>query len=145
LAALGLASFFSGQDASDIAIRDEVRADPRLIAGSLSGALSDGDNAGRLANLALSTNTSTLLGNRSIQDYHETIIADLAVEASAALTDHEAASSIYESLMAQREAISGVSLDEEAINLTKYETAYQGAARYLGVVDALTNEIMALL
>lgn len=145
LAALGLASFFTGQDASDIAIRDEVRADPRLIAGSLSGALSDGDNAGRLANLALSTNTSTLLGNRSIQDYHETIIADLAVEASAAFTDHEAASSIYESLMAQREAISGVSLDEEAINLTKYETAYQGAARYLGVVDALTDEIMALL
>lgn len=145
LAALGLASFFTGQDARDIAIHEEIKQDPRLIATSLSGALSDGDNAGRLANLAASTSTSTLLGSRSIQDYHEALISDLAVEASAALTTHEAASAVYESLMAQREAISGVNLDEEAINLVKFETAYQGAARYLGVVDALTNEIMALL
>jgi flagellar hook-associated protein 1 FlgK len=145
LAALGLASFFTGQDARDIAIRDEVRADPRLIAASLSGALNDGDNAGRLANLAADTSTSTLLGGRSIQDYHEALIADLAVEATAALTAHDAANAVYESLVAQREAISGVSLDEEAINLTKFETAYQGAARYLGVVDALTNELLALL
>lgn len=145
LAALGVGSFFTGQDAGDIAIRAELRADPRLIATSLSGALSDGDNAGRIANLAARTSTSSMLGHRSIQDYHEAIISDLAVEASAALTAHEAAYSIYESLVAQREAISGVSLDEEAINLSKFETAYQGAARYLGVVDALTNEIMALL
>ncbi|MFQ5807398.1 MAG: hypothetical protein ACE5I3_13200, partial [Phycisphaerae bacterium] len=101
--------------------------------------------AGRLANLAAGTSTSTLLGGRSIQDYHEALISDLAVEASAALTAHEAANAVYESLVAQRESISGVSLDEEAINLTKFETAYQGAARYLGVVDALTNEVMALL
>ncbi|MFQ5806197.1 MAG: flagellar hook-associated protein FlgK, partial [Phycisphaerae bacterium] len=65
LAALGLASFFSGQDARDIAIRNEVKQDPRLIAASLSGALSDGDNAGRVANLAAGTSTSTLLGGRS--------------------------------------------------------------------------------
>ncbi|MBU0616147.1 MAG: flagellar hook-associated protein FlgK [Planctomycetes bacterium] len=145
LAALGLASFFTGQDARDIDIRDELRADPRLIATSLSGALNDGSNAGLIANLALSTSTSALLGQRSIQDYHEALIADLAVEASAALVDHEAAQAVYEGLYAQREAISGVNLDEEAVNLVQYETAYQGAARYLSVVDSLTDEIMALL
>jgi flagellar hook-associated protein 1 FlgK len=145
LAALGLASFFTGQDARDIGIRDELRADPRLIATSLSGALNDGGNAGRVANLALSTSTSTLLGQRSIQDYHESLIADLAVEASSALVDHEAAQAVYEGLYAQREAISGVNLDEEAVNLTRYETAYQGAARYLSVVESLTDEIMGLL
>lgn len=145
LAALGLASFLSGQDAQDIAVCDAIRTDPRLIATSLTGALNDGDNAGRMANLVLSTSTSTLLGHRSIQDYHEALITDLAVEASAALTDHEAATAVYESLYAQREAVSGVNLDEEAINLSKFQMAYQGAARYLSVVDSLTNEIMALL
>jgi flagellar hook-associated protein 1 FlgK len=145
LAALGLASFFTGQNASDIGIRAELRADSRLIATSLSGALNDGGNAGRLANLALSTSTSALLGERSIQDYHEALVADLAVEASSALVDHEAAQAVYEGLYAQREAISGVNLDEEAVNLAQYETAYQGAARYLSVVESLTDEIMELL
>jgi flagellar hook-associated protein 1 FlgK len=143
LAALGLASFFSGQDASDIAICDQIRGDPRLIAGSLSGELNDGGNAGRLANLAVAT--SALLGNRSIQDYHEALVTDLAVEASAALTTYEAADVVYESLYAQREAISGVNLDEEAVNLAQYQTAYQGAARYLSVVESLTSEIMDLV
>lgn len=145
LAALGLASFFSGQDGGDIAICDEIRSDPRLIAASLTGELNDGDNAGRLANLALSTSTSSLLGHRSIQDYHETLVTDLAVEAAAAFTDHEATEAVYESLYAQREAISGVNLDEEVVNLAQYETAYQGAARYLSVVESLTDEIMNLL
>ena len=145
LAALGVASFFSGQTAEDMAINTGIRGNPSLIASSLTGELNDGDNAGRFAALALNTTTSSLLGNRSIQDYHETLITDLSVETAAALTDSEAAEAVYESLYSQREAISGVNLDEEALNLTKYETAYQGAARYLSVVDSLTDEIMALL
>ena len=88
---------------------------------------------------------TTLLGNRSIQDYHEAIIADLAVEAAAAVTNHEAASTVYEGLYAQREAVSGVSIDEEAINLSKYEQAYQASTRYLAVVDELTSGMMELL
>lgn len=145
LATLGLATFFTGRDAKDIAINSAVRSDPRLIAASLGGELNDGDNAVRIANLALDTKSSVILGNLSIQNYHEALVADLAVEAAAALNDHEAASSVYEGLYAQRESLSGVNLDEEAINLTKYQTAYQGAARYLSVVNSLTAEIMALL
>ncbi len=145
LASLGLASFFTGQDARDIAVRQELHDDPRLMALSLGGALSDGGNAGRLANLALDTSTSTLLSQRSIQDYHETLVTELGVKASAALVDHDAAQAVYEGLYAQREALSGVNLDEEAVNLTRYEMAYQGAARYLSVVDSLASEIMALV
>jgi flagellar hook-associated protein 1 FlgK len=145
LAALGLASFFDGQNANDIRIAEAIENDPRLIAASLSGETNDGDNAGRLANLADGASTSALLGNRSIQDYHETIIADLAVEAAAAATDHEAANAVYEGLYAQREALSGVSIDEEAINLSKYEQAYQASTRYLAVLEDMTGQILELL
>ena len=145
LAAVGLAGFFTGQDGTDIAVRNEVRSDPRLIAASLSGALNGGDNAGRLAALASADATSTVLGNRTIQDYHEALVTDLAVEAATALGNYEAEEAVYQNLVAQRESVSGVNLDEEALNLTRFETAYQGAARYLGVVDAITNELMNLL
>ena len=145
LAALGVATFFTGEDAQNMGINAAVRSDPRLIATSMNGELNDGDNAVRFADLALDTSTSSILNNQSIQNYHESLIADLAVEASAALTAHDAAATVYDGLYAQREAISGVNVDEEAINLTKYQTAYQGAARYLTVVNSLTSEIMSLL
>ena len=42
----------------------------------------------------------------------------------------------------RRESISGVNLDEEAILLLKYQRAYQGAARFVGVVNELLDELV---
>ena len=145
MAALGVGGFFTGIDASTIDVSDAIRADNRLIAASASGARNDADNAGRIASLAADGARSDLLGGRTIQDFHLTMVNDLAVEAAGALTTQQATDAVYNSLFAQRESISGVSLDEEAINLSRYEAAYQGAARYLTVLDSLTTEVMALI
>lgn len=145
LAALGVGAFFEGTNASNIAIRAEIQSDPRLLAASLSGNTLDGDNAGRMAALADSMKASALLSGRSIQDFHASMVNDLAVNAAAAATDAEASEAIYQGLYAQREAVSGVNLDEEAINLARFEQAYQGAARYLSVLDEMGAELLALL
>lgn len=145
LAALGLGALFTGQTASDINVHSAVRGDPRLIASSLTGKVNDGDNAGRLSKLADPSTTSVMLGNRTIQDYQRLIVTDLAVEAASAQAAFDANDSTFQALVAQREAISGVSLDEEALNLARFEQAYQGAARYLNTVNQLSSEILALL
>ncbi len=144
LAALGIGGFFTGTSADSLDVVADVRSDVGLIAASLSGSLADADNAGRIARLTDGNQASSMLGGRSIRDFHLGMVGDLAVQASAAQTDAEAADAVYTGLYAQREAISGVSLDEEAINLSQYQTAFEGAARYLSVVDEMTNEILAL-
>lgn len=145
LAALGVGALFAGTNAGDIDVAAPIRDDPRLIAASLTGGENDGDNAGRLARLADSAVTSALLNNLSIQDFHEAMIGDLAVEAATAQSDFEAADAVYNGLVAQREAVSGVNVDEEAINLMRFETAYQGAARYVNVLDQTADELLRLL
>jgi flagellar hook-associated protein 1 FlgK len=52
---------------------------------------------------------------------------------------------LLEQLTNQRGATSGVSLDEEAINLMKYQRAYQANARYVSVLDSLCNDILRLV
>ncbi|MCG3127638.1 MAG: Flagellar hook-associated protein 1 [Phycisphaerae bacterium] len=143
MAALGVATFFKGQDASDIAVNDPVRSDVRLIAASLSGELGDGENAGAIA--ALTEQLSELLDNQSPSDFHSATIHGLAVEAASARTNAEAAESVHAALLAQREAISGVSLDEEAINLAKFEKAYQASTRFINVLESLSDELLGLL
>ena len=143
LAALGVATFLNGTDAATIDVNDAIRNDVRLIAASLSGEAGDGDNAGRLA--LLGEASSSILNNQSVQEYQAAMVNEVAIQASAAFTTHEAADAVYSSLLAQRESVSGVSLDEEAINLTRYEYAYQGAARYLGVLDTLSSEVLNLV
>ena len=62
-----------------------------------------------------------------------------------AKTDAEATAVVKETLIAQREALSGVSLDEEAINLMKQQRAFQGAACVVSAVDELMQTILAMV
>lgn len=143
LAALGVGTFFTGTDAASIDVNSTLRSDARLLAASLTGEAADGENAGRLA--ILGTRSSALLSNQGIQDFQARMVNTVASAAATAATAQEAADAVYSGLMAQREAISGVSLDEEAINLTTYERAYQAAARYFDILNILSTEVLNLV
>ncbi len=145
LAALNLGGLFVGTDAATIDLDPAIEADPRLIATSQSGLASDGDLAGRIAQLAQSDATSTLLSGMSIPDFHQDIVNRLGSASGAAQREFESADAVYAGLVAQRESVSGVNADEEAINLTRFERAYQSAARYLSVLDQLSQEVLNLV
>lgn len=143
LAALGLATFFEGTNAATLAVNDAVASNPKLLATSLDGTTGDGSNAGLLA--AIGSKASDLLGSCSILDFHQNIIDRLAVVVAGAESSQEATDTVYSSLLAQREATSGVSLDEETVNLTTYERSFQGASRFLTVLDSLADEVLSLI
>ena len=44
----------------------------------------------------------------------------------------------------QREELSGVSLDEEMLNLIKYQMAYNAASRVTGIVSELMDTMIAI-
>lgn len=143
LAAVGVGNLFTGTDAATIDVASAVRSDPRLVAASRSGEIGDGDNAGELA-LALSR-SSSLLGGISVQQYQAGMTDRLAVATAGSQTEADAADTVYSALYAQRESISGVSVDEEAINLTKFERAFQGATRFIGILDSLADELLTIV
>jgi flagellar hook-associated protein 1 FlgK len=143
LAAFGINTFFTGSSAADIAVNDALESRPDLLAAAQVHLPGDGANAARLA--ALDTTSSSLLNNSSLLDYYSSVVGEVATTAGAAHTSAEAASAVLSSLQAEKEAISGVSLDEEAVDLLKFERAFQGAARYITVVDRLMDEMMTLV
>lgn len=49
-----------------------------------------------------------------------------------------------EQLTQMRDAVSGVSLDEELTNLVKFQRAYQAAARLVSAADELYQTLLAL-
>lgn len=143
LAALGLNTFFTGTDARNIMVNEELTGQSTLLAAAGVFFAGDGTTAGRIA--ALNTAVSERLGETSITGFYHTITNAVAVNANAVHNDLRAASGVLESLQAQRESVSGVSLDEEAISLLKYERAFQGAARFVTVVNDLLAELIRLV
>jgi flagellar hook-associated protein 1 FlgK len=143
LAALGINTFFTGLDARDAAVNEMLQEQPSLLAAASAFLPGDGSNAGRVA--ALDTAVSERLGGTSLAEYYGTMASSVAVRSAAIHDDVEAASSVLASLHAQRESISGVNLDEEAISLVKFQRAFQGAARFVSVVDRLLQELVVLV
>jgi flagellar hook-associated protein 1 FlgK len=143
LTALGVNTFFTGTDATDIAVRPELQSNPALLAAARTHHPGDGTNAGRLA--ALDAAESNVLDGTSIADFHHSMAGAVAVSTAAGRDRVDAASVILSSLRSQKESVSGVSLDEEAVSLLKFERAFQGATRFVTVVDELIGELVALI
>lgn len=143
LAALGLNSFFIGADASDIAVSTTIKSQPQLLAAARNGEKADNQTA--LAIAGLESQALAALNGASLKESYQSTVNSLASSAAAARTNADATRVVKETLQAQREALSGVSLDEEAINLMRQQRAYQGAARLIAAVDEMMTTILQLI
>ncbi len=143
LAALGVNTFFTGTDAKSIEVNPVLEQDPTLLAAGSVFLPGDGANARRIA--SLDTQVSTRLSGETIPGFFNGIANAIAVTAAGANSDVNSASAVQSSLQAQKESISGVNLDEEAISLVKYQRSFQGAARFVSVVDQMISDLMTLI
>jgi flagellar hook-associated protein 1 FlgK len=143
LAAMGLNTFFTGTDARNIAVNDSIVKQPALIAAATSYLPGDGSNSVHIA--ALDTTLLGGPGSTTLVGMYKGIANDVAVRAAAVREEAESTATVLGALQVQRENLSGVNLDEEAISLVKFERAYQGAARFVSVVNGLVGELVQLI
>jgi flagellar hook-associated protein 1 FlgK len=143
LAALGVNTFYTGRDARDIAVSKTLMDSPSLLAAAKNG--ESGDNQTARAIAALEGTPVGSLNGASLKDSYQALVNGVAAASSTAKDNAEAAKSIADTLDAQRQALSGVSLDEEAVNLMKQQRAFQAAARLISTVDELTKTLLAMM
>ena len=55
---------------------------------------------------------------------------------------HENQTGVLSAVRGQRESMSGVSLDEEAAELMKFQRAYQASARVISVIDQMLDIVV---
>ena len=70
-------------------------------------------------------------------------VGGIGVATRQAQVNRDAQSVVHEESVAQKEAVSGVNLDEEAANLLKYQQAYQAAAQLIRVADTMFQTLLA--
>lgn len=145
LAVMGVNSFFEGTSARDMAVRSDLVADPtRLMSGRyVNGSLVENGTA--LAIVNLQDQAVGDLGGRTIRGAWSDTVQAVGVAAKSSESRATSSGLIRQSLEAQRAATSGVSIDEESVNLLDFQRQYQGAARLISIADELTQTLMNLL
>ncbi|MEK7466939.1 MAG: flagellar hook-associated protein FlgK [Planctomycetota bacterium] len=140
LASVGLNSFFSGRDALTIAVDSQLASDPARLSAGFSNATNDNGAAQALA--AIRNAKSLLAGTASVEDFYRGLESALGTRSAEAADRAESQSFLEAQLEAERERLSGVNLDEEAVNLLTHQRAYQAAARFIATVDTLLDTLI---
>ena len=111
-----------------------VTTDPQAIAAASVGEGSSGNgNAIALADLS----TATVVGGQTASGFLASLFGQIGNDAAGATTENAAKQATLTQLTSQRNALSGVSLDEEASNLTQYQRSYEAAAKVFSIVNSI--------
>lgn len=100
-----------------------------------------GDGSNALALAGLKHQTIDGLGT-TFDDYYRSTIGVLGVDAQQAVRMKENQELLVSQLENNRQAVSGVSLDEEMINMIKFQHAYSAASRLITALDEMLEIII---
>ena len=115
--------------------------DPSKIAASSDGTQGDNANALAMANIQ----NQAVVNGETATDFYSNLVSTVGSDVSSATDEQEAVGLVLTQLQNQRSDISGVSLDEEAANLIRYQRAYEAAAEVVAAINDITNEVTPTL
>ncbi len=160
-AILGLNTFFTGSNASTMAVNADMSDTDRLQTGQVDAATGDitsGGNSNALLTAALqdeeiqsvrytfergkATTSQNLTGTAA--SLFESLTSEIAIQSKITGIKTENCQELVSSIQAQRDSVSAVSLDEEVINLTQYQTAYSAASKLLSIADEMLNTLLSV-
>ncbi len=132
-----------------MALDDHVANEVESIAAS-SGVDTDGDGIPDLSNGAGSGENALKIagvrfqkamigGSETVDEFYQALISGTGLRGATAESENNNRSLVVENLENLRKSISGVNIDEELVNLVKFQHGYAAAARFISKVDEMLD------
>ena len=112
--------------------------DPLLIAASSDGTAGSNGNA----ELMYALRNQNIVSGQTPTDYYSGIVFDVGNVTANASADQSASTLVLQQLNNQRAAVSGVSLDEEAANMVRYQQAYGASAQIISTINSMMQTVI---
>lgn len=116
---------------------------PNAVAAAMS-TMTPGDNV--VANQLVKLFYEPLFDDKTttITGVYDKMISKLGISALKTKEEATASQIIYDRLKAQRETVAGVSLDDEAANLLKYQHLFTASSRVITTADEMFKTVLDL-
>ena len=144
-----IANISVSEDAAmNMSLSSTVLNNTDKIAAGLSGT-GDGQNALNISNLQNSLVFSSGAftpgaGSATFDDFYNSLVSGLGSGSRTSQTTLKQQEGVMLQLNAQRESISGVSLDEEMVNLIKFQQAYAASARMITIIEEMFDVLQRI-
>jgi len=123
-------------------VNPTVAGNPRLVA---AGTDTAGDNQNARALAALRDARVLNGGTTTLSEGWAELTYRVGQDSASAQAEQRNRTAIVQQLDALREAVSGVSLDEEAMEMIKFQRAYEANARFFQVIDSALDTLLSMV
>jgi len=137
--------FFTGTTAATIEVDASIVGDVNRIAAAATAATVPGDNTNAIAMANLQGQLTMNGSSTTFDSYYSALASGVGNDVSNASANHEYEAAMVSHLESYRESVSGVSLDEEMVNLVKFQHAYEAAAKLITTVDDMLNTVLGMI
>ena len=134
-----------GSSAKTLELNAAISADLDLIAASSTAAGIPGNNGQAIALASLQHALTMNSNSITFEDYYNTLVSQVGGDLQSAESYFNHQSNMVVQLDNRRESISGVSLDEEMINLVRFQAAYDAAAKLISTADELLQTVLGMI
>jgi flagellar hook-associated protein 1 len=134
--------------ARNFSVSSAVLSNSSKIAAGLNSS-TDGANALALVDLQSKlvfdsvTLDSAGSGTFTFNEFYSSLVSNVGIQSFSSRSIYSQQEGILLQLDTRRESVSGVSIDEEMINMIKFQQAYNAAARLISVVDELLDTVIS--
>ncbi|MBP9492311.1 MAG: flagellar hook-associated protein FlgK [Sulfurospirillum sp.] len=146
--AVGISQFFSGTDASNIDVKSDFKKDPSSMQG-YSAPIS-GNNT--VANAMVQMQYEKLnfyrkdgsTATESIEGFYRFVTTRIGTDGEKSISSFNSSSALYNTVYTEYQSISGVNVDEELVNLMKFQTGYNANAKVISTIDQMLDTLLGL-
>ncbi|MBN2515997.1 MAG: flagellar hook-associated protein FlgK [Deltaproteobacteria bacterium] len=130
-------------EAKDMIVSSDILSDINKIAAS---ATVNGDGANAISMGALKDQAVTINGETAtFNSHYSSFMAHIGQDVADGSIRYDHSESLMSQLVNKQEGISGVSVDDEMINLMQYQMGYNAAAKLCSVADELIDTLLSLV
>jgi flagellar hook-associated protein 1 len=136
-------NFFVGTDARTIEVNSVIQQDLNNLAASGDGAPGNNDVALALAQVP----TELLMGSGSetISQFYNGFVSEVGAAVQSATYTVESNQNVLKQLENQRGSITGVSIDEEMVDLIKFQRGFDAAAKVINTVNEMYGSLLNMV
>jgi flagellar hook-associated protein 1 FlgK len=127
--------------AENFTVSSGFLSDPNLLATS-SDIVNGTENNDIVDKLLALKDDKTHFEQGTPEAYFQTLVAEIGIDTDKANTISESQTNILDTITNQRLSISGVDVDEEAMNLVRYQNAYNLSAKVITVMNEIYDKLI---
>jgi flagellar hook-associated protein 1 FlgK len=127
--------------AENFCVSSSFHDDPKLFAAS-SDVVNGAENNDIVDKLIALKDDKMLFKQGAPDGFFQTLIAEIGIDTNKANTFSDSQSNILDAIKNQRLSVSGVDVDEEAMNLVRFQNAYNLSAKVITVMDEIYDKLI---